>query len=650
MKRRHDMPFGAECRQDGSVRFRLWAPAARHVEILLAEVCLADSSESRRIPLEPRDDGWFELVTDAAGPGTEYRFRIDERQVVPDPASRFQPRDVHGPSQIIDPDAFDWQDVNWQDTNWQGRPWEETVIYEAHVGTFTPQGTFAALSERFDYLSDLGITALELMPVADFPGQRNWGYDGVLPFAPDSSYGRPEDLKTLIQLAHARGIMVFLDVVYNHFGPEGNYLGSYAPQFFTDRHRTPWGDAINFDGPGSRIVRDFFIHNALYWLHEYHFDGLRFDAVHAIADDSTPDILAELAQTVRESVPPGRHVHLILENDRNQSHYLRRASRSDFRGDVRSDVRGNYRNDVQQSDCCQPTAYTAQWNDDIHHALHVLLTGEHDGYYCDYYERPRDRLLRCLAEGFDYQGEPSRHRNGERRGEPTEGLPPTAFVSFLQNHDQVGNRAFGERITTIADPRAIAAAMAILLLAPSPPMLFMGEEFGAETSFLYFCDYKGDLAAAVTAGRRGEFAHFAQFTDPAERDKIPDPNAITTFEASRISWDVLLQPPHQKWFDFYRQLLKLRREHIIPRLSIPCRIGAECSPLGDRGLRSRWRFPDNSELTLIANLGAESRTGFDVPRAPIIYTSDETDRDSAKRGTLPAWSVAWFLQSCLLQS
>ena len=388
MKRRHNMPFGAECCQDGNVRFRLWAPAARQVEL-----CLGDITTAIHIPLEQRDNGWFELITDAAKPGTQYRFRINGAEKVPDPASRFQPRDVHGPSEVIDPDAFDWQDRDWH-----GRRWEEAVIYELHVGAFTPRGTFAAAADQLDYLAELGVTALELMPVADFPGRRNWGYDGVLPFAPDSSYGRPDDLKQLVQSAHKRGMMVFLDVVYNHFGPEGNYLNAYAPQFFTDRHHTPWGNAINFDGPESRPVRDFFIQNALYWLTEYHFDGLRLDAVHAIADESGPDILTELAEVVRGSAPD-RHVHLILENDRNQACYLERTAQ------------------------CRPQTYTSQWNDDIHHALHVLTTGEREGYYSDYSDRPVHHLGRCLVGGFAYQGEPSPFRNNQTRGESTAGLP-----------------------------------------------------------------------------------------------------------------------------------------------------------------------------------------------------------------------------------
>jgi maltooligosyltrehalose trehalohydrolase len=616
MKRRHDMPFGAECRPDGSVRFRLWAPAAQQVEI-----CLTNAHLSMRISLDRLDNGWFELVTEAASVGSKYKFRIDDGQEVPDPASRFQPQDVHGPSEVIDPDIFQWNNSDGKDVRWRGRPWQETVIYELHVGAFTPQGTFSAARERLDYLAELGVTALELMPVSDFPGQRNWGYDGVLPFAPDSTYGRPEDLKELIQSAHARGIMVLLDVVYNHFGPEGNYLGCYAPQFFTDRHRTPWGNGINFDGPESRTVRDFFIHNALYWLTEYHFDGLRLDAVHAIADDSKPDILTELANTVRASLTPDRHIHLVLENDRNQASYLRRAQH------------------------CQPRAYTAQWNDDIHHSFHVLLTAERNGYYCDYSEQPLDQLGRCLSQGFAYQGETSRHRNGDPRGESTEGLPLTAFISFLQNHDQTGNRAFGERLTKLTNPSALRAATAILLLAPSPPLLFMGEEFGAETPFLFFCDFKGDLAAAVTAGRRSEFAHFSAFNDAADRERIPDPNAVTTFETSRLNWDVIAQPHHQEWLGFYQQLLTLRCEHIVPRLSSACRLKADYHSHGNCGLTVHWRFADNAALTLLANLGPESSSSFTPPEAPMIYASDEVSPDALKRGTLPAWSVVWFLQS-----
>jgi maltooligosyltrehalose trehalohydrolase len=610
MKRRHNMPFGAECRGDGSVRFRLWAPAAYQVEL-----CLAGNSRTR-LSLESIDNGWFELVTDAAKPGTQYRFRIDGGREVPDPASRFQPEDVHGPSEVIDPTAF-----AWKDDTWRGRRWEEAVIYELHVGAFTPSGRFSALCDRLDYLADLGITAIELMPVADFPGQRNWGYDGVFPFAPDSMYGRPEDLKTLVQNAHDRGLMILLDVVYNHFGPEGNYLNFYAPQFFTSRHKTPWGNAINFDGAESRTVRDFFIQNALYWLTEYQFDGLRLDAVHAMIDDSTPRILTELAEAVRSFVEPDRPVHLVLENDSNQARYLQRTK------------------------SCQVPGYNAQWNDDIHHALHVLITGERDGYYSDYADHALDQLGRCLVEGFAYQGEQSLFRNGAARGERTAGLPPGAFVSFLQNHDQIGNRAFGERITTIADPRAVRAAMAILLLAPSPPLLFMGEEFGAKTPFLFFCDFEKGLAAAVAAGRRNEFARFVRFSDPDSRAGIPDPNAPSTFDASRLEWDDLTQPPHREWLRFYRELLKVRYQHIVPHLSDPCPTKAHYEIHQGCGLSARWDFRDGSKLDLLANLGAGSLTVVTPPTSQMIYSIEDISEAALEQGALPAWFVAWFLES-----
>ena len=612
MKRSHNMPFGAECRDDGSTRFRLWAPAAKRVEVSIEE-----KNRVIQIALEPRAEGWFELLSEAAKAGTRYSFRINGKQLVPDPASRFQPGDVHKPSEVIDPNAFDWRDDNWR-----GRPWEEAVLYELHVGTFTPSGAFAGVRERIDYLRDLGVTAIELMPVSDFPGKRNWGYDGVFPFAPDSTYGRPEDLKELVQHAHSRGIMVVLDVVYNHFGPEGNYLNSYAPQFFTDRHKTPWGNGINFDGPESRVVRDFFVNNALYWLTEYHFDGLRLDAVHAISDDSSPDILTELAAAVRSTLDPDRQVHLILENDRNQSHYLQRAKER-----------------------CQPETYTAQWDDDVHHTLHVLMTGERDGYYVDYADHPLNQLGRCLAEGFAYQGEKSTLRKGAVRGEPTTGVPLAAFITFLQNHDQTGNRAFGERITRLAEPSAVRAAAAILILAPSPPMLFMGEEFGAETPFLFFCDFEKDLAAAVTEGRRSEFAQFARFSDAAERESIPDPNAPSTFEASRLNWSALDQSRHQDWLSFYRRLLILRKKHITSRLSGACRIIADYKIHGDQGLTVTWSFPDQAALTLIANLGPTPLRDIGSAPGAILYASEAVDRDALKQGNLPAWSVVWSLAS-----
>jgi len=420
MRHRHEMPFGAELRPDGSARFRLWAPACRRVELALRGAA--------QQPMRSLEDGWFE-TTATAPAGTPYAFVLDGGRRVPDPASRWNPDDVHAPSRVVDPLGYEWHDDGWS-----GRPWTEAVVYELHVGTFTPRGTFVAVIDRLDYLADLGVTALELMPVADFPGKCSWGYDGVLPFAPDASYGTPADLKRLVDAAHERGLMVLLDVVYNHFGPDGNYLHLYAPQFFERCRSTPWGAAIHFAGQ----VRRFFVHNALYWLEEFRFDGLRLDAVHAIVDPAEPDIVAEIAAAVRDGPGRAREIHLVLENDRNEAHRLER------------DPSG------------APRIATAQWNDDAHHAFHVLATGESDGYYADFADDTRAKLARALAEGFVYQGERSVYR-GHRRGSPSGALPPCAFVNFLQTHDQVGNRACGERIGALAPTPAVEAAIACVV-------------------------------------------------------------------------------------------------------------------------------------------------------------------------------------------
>jgi len=607
MHSKHSMPFGAEVLPDESVRFRLWAPGATSVTLCL------ENGERGPLPLLPLGDGWFERISREAHAGTLYRFQIDHKTEVPDPASRFQPHDVHGPSMVVDPTTFQWNHENWR-----GRPWEEAAIYELHVGTFTPEGTFQGVQEKLDYLHDLGVTAIELMPLSDFPGQRNWGYDGVLPFAPDSSYGTPDDLKRLVQSAHAHGLMMLLDVVYNHFGPEGNYLHLYAPQFFTDRHHTPWGAAINFDGPDSRVVRDFFIHNALYWIEEYHFDGLRFDAVHAIVDDSEPDILTELAHAIRERFGQSRFVHLVLENVDNSAGYLVR------------DATGS------------ASLYDAQWNDDIHHAVHVLLTGESDGYYADYSPDPMPHLCRCLAEGFAYQGDYSEfHR--EKRGERSHHLPPTAFVSFLQNHDQVGNRAFGDRITQVASPGTVKLAMEILLLSPQTPLLFMGEEFAASTPFLFFCDFHGDLAAAVTKGRRSEFAHFSKFSSPEVRDSIPDPNAESTFLKSKIDWDSLRGKIHAEWLHFYRELLALRQSKIVPHLRGGAATRCAVSRDGKRWISVDWVFEDRTTLQLRANVGDEPLT-ISIPNPAMpLYASTPEAAAAFEQGSLVPCSVVWSL-------
>lgn len=606
MRRVHRMPFGAEAGADG-VRFRLWAPSAGRVTLDLA---------GSPVPMQPLPGGWFAAHVASAGPGDRYRFVPDGGPPVPDPASRCNPDDAHAASEVVDPAAFAWQDGGWR-----GRPWEEAVLYELHVGCFTASGTFAGAAERLDYLAGLGVTAIELMPLADFPGRRNWGYDGVLPFAPDSAYGRPDDLKRLVERAHGLGLMVILDVVYNHFGPDGNYLHAYAAPFFNERHATPWGAAIDFSGPASRGVRDFYLHNALYWLEEYHFDGLRLDAVHAIVDDSQPDIVAEIAAAVRAGPGRQRHIHLILENDRNQARYLAR------------DAGG------------RAVAATAQWNDDCHHALHVLLTGERDGYYADYAEAPIHHLGRCLAEGFAWQGEPSPYRGGERRGEASAGLPPGAFVNFLQNHDQIGNRAFGERIDALAPPQAVAAATAVLLLAPSPPLLFMGEEFAADQPFPYFCDFSGELAAAVTAGRRGEFAAFERFADPAVRARIPDPNADATFRCAVLAWERAAQPPHERRLALCRELLATRRREIVPRLAGMGGRQGSYAVLGEAALLVSWRLGDGSHLAILANLGPAMAACPLLPPGGPIHLSAGLRPDELRAGRLPGWSAACFLEA-----
>jgi maltooligosyltrehalose trehalohydrolase len=577
------MPFGAALLADGTTHFRIWAPGAARVDLdLTNERTRAD------LPMTALPGGWHEAFVRDAPAGTRYAFRINDELTVPDPVSRCNPEDVHAASIVVEPYAYEWRDADWR-----GRPWEEVVIYEMHVGAFTPAGTFAAVEARLDYLADLGVTAIELMPLADFPGKRNWGYDGVLAFAPESSYGTPEDLKRLIDAAHAHRLMVFLDVVYNHFGPEGNYLHTYAPHFFNPRHQTPWGAAIDFE---SRPVRDFFVHNALYWLEEFHFDGLRLDAIHAIADDSDPDIVVEIAEAVRGGPGRERYVHLVLENDKNQARYFPRD--------------GGHR----------PVWANAQWNDDIHHALHVLTTGERDGYYADYASRPLWLLGRCLAEGFAFQGDPSPYREGSTRGEPSVGLPATAFVDFVQTHDQVGNRAFGERIGAVADPRKLRVAVACFLLAPSIPLLFMGEEFSASSPFLFFCDFGPELAAAVTNGRRAEFGRFERFRDPSAQAAIPDPNDPATFAASKLKWEELETPPHAAWHALYRELLGLRHQHIAPRLAGMAPSG-RFKLGGSDALAVSWTLGDGARLHLFANFGDSTSGAFELPHGHVLYAS-----------------------------
>jgi maltooligosyltrehalose trehalohydrolase len=581
----NERQFGPKLAKDG-VHFRLWAPAAKRVDLLL----------EKPQALMRGDDGWFSTDLAGAKAGTRYKFRIDDEIDVPDPASAFQPEDVFGPSEVIDHSAYPWRA-----TDWRGRPWEEAVIVETHVGAFTEDGSYRGMIEKLDHLAQTGITALELMPLADFAGKRNWGYDGVLWYAPDSAYGRPDDLKALIDEAHLRGLMVFLDVVYNHFGPEGNYLGRYAPGFFMEA-QTPWGSAIDYRVPQ---VRAFAIENALYWLREYRFDGLRLDAVNSIVEPGGLDLLRDIsAASGRLAAETGRHIHLVLENGDNRASIL----------DATQDPpRGKYR---------------AQWNDDYHHAWRVLMTGEKQGYYGDYQRSPLDDIARTLASGFVYQGELSAFRGGPR-GEPSGKLSPMAFINFLQNHDQVGNRPLGDRLEGNANVAAIEAALAVLLLAPAIPMLFMGEEWGTKTPFPFFCDFAGELANAVRTGRRGEYAWaYAEFGD-----EVPDALVESTFQSARLDWNERREPPAKRRLTLVRELLAIRQREIVPRLA-----GAafgEAKAIDGGLLTAHWRMADGATLSLLANLS--DRIIFhasDGSRGTLLWGSELSD-------SVPPWSVHW---------
>jgi maltooligosyltrehalose trehalohydrolase len=478
--------FGPDL-QDRRCDFRLWAPNARQVALLRPEAAPE--------PMKRDADGFFSVIVDAT-PGQRYRFEVDGL-AVPDPASRAQVDDVDGWSLLTAPAPVG--------RALAVRPWHEAVIAELHLGTATPEGTFAGLIERLPAFADAGYTVLELMPVADFPGRWNWGYDGVLLFAPDRAYGPHDDLRRLVDAAHGAGLGMILDVVYNHFGPSGNYLHHYAKDFFTEKVQTPWGAAIDLANP---IVRRFFVENAVMWLRDYDFDGLRFDAVHAFPEDGGDALLEEIAEACRAVKADA---YLVLENDDNAARWLARGDRL-------------------------PRRYAAQWNDDIHHALHVAATGQTSGYYEDYAPDPLGALVRCLTEGFAYQGESSPHRGGAPRGEASADLPPDAFVAFSQNHDQIGNRPFGDRLTASLEPRAIEVLQAIVMLSPQIPMFFMGEESATTAPFPFFCDFEGELADAVREGRRREFAGFFADHDGSV-DDLPDPIAEATFQSAKIPWD-----------------------------------------------------------------------------------------------------------------
>ena len=568
---------GARLIAPDRTRFRLWAPD-------LSEAALEVEGRPPA-PMSSCDDGWFEVQADV-GPGAAYRYRVGPDLVVPDPASRAQDGDVNDASLVVGPESYRWR------IDWSGRPWEEAVICEVHCGVL---GGFAGVADYLPQLADLGVTAVQLMPVNDFSGRRNWGYDGVLPYAPDAAYGTPDELKALVDRAHELGMMIFLDVVYNHFGPDGNYLNAYASRFFHPEKQTPWGAAIAFD---REPVARFFIDNARYWVEEFRFDGLRFDAVHAIGDEA---FLDRMAREVRDAAGP-RQVHLILENEANDAERLEQA-------------------------------YDAQWNDDFHNVMHVLLTGETSAYYQDFADDPEERLARCLAEGFIYQGEGSPNHEGAPRGKPSAQLRPAAFVSFLQNHDQVGNRAMGERLTSLVDHDRLKAAVAMQLLCPQIPLIFMGEETGSTSPFLFFTDFHDELADAVREGRRREFAKFEAFADPEARERIPDPNAPSTFEMSRV------RPGEDAdgWRDLYRRLLKLRREMITPGLAEAKSAGSQV--LGDKAVAAAWTLGHGFRLSLALNLGSEAVAYADAPAAEPVFAVGDTATDGR---IAPACLLAWL--------
>jgi maltooligosyltrehalose trehalohydrolase len=552
------LPIGAQVTKRG-VRFRVWAPAAEQVAVVLDD----DAQTSRALERDPDDQGYWSLEIDGLGAGARYAFSVDGGDPRPDPASRWQPDGVHGFSAVVDPDAF-----TWRDHGWRGVPLAEMIVYELHVGTATPEGTFEALIERLPYFRELGVTALELLPIHDFPGCRNWGYDGVDLYAPARCYGGPNGLKLLVDAAHRHGLAIVLDVVYNHFGPDGNYLRDFSPHYFTGRHHTPWGEAINLDGPGSEAVRSFIIGNALYWAHEYHIDGLRLDATHALIDDSPQHLLQQLAASVCATLPPERQFVISAEDERNDPRLARAIAH------------GGYGLD-------------AIWADDFHHEARIALTGEQGGYYADYSGSISD-LVKTIADGWFYQGQRSQV-SGQARGADPHELALPQFVYCIQNHDQVGNRPLGDRLNQIVDPAAYRALSALLLLAPQTPLLFQGQEWATASPFQFFTDHNAELGRLVTEGRRNEFKGFWTET----HIEVPDPQAEQTFLSSKLPWDERLQPGHAETLALYRELIRLRQAH--PALRRRDRAALHVTALGERALllQREGEQPDQTVLIVV---------------------------------------------------
>ena len=553
--------IGADYQPDGTCHFDVWAPAREEVTLKIV------SPRERWISMERVDRGYWEAIVTDLSPDTQYLYRLDGDKERPDPASHFQPGGVHGPSQVVDHHRF-----GWLDHAWKGLELAEMIIYELHVGAFTPSGTFEAIIPRLKDLKALGVSAIEIMPVAQFPGERNWGYDGVYPFAVQDSYGGPEALKRLVNACHQAGLGVILDVVYNHLGPEGNYFWDFGP-YFTNRYRTPWGDAVNFDGPYSDEVRNFFIENALHWFTRYHIDALRLDAVHAIHDRSATPFLLELAERTKAlSQELHRPCHVIAESDMN-------------------DVR------LIAPPALGGCGLDAVWSDDFHHALHSLLTGEKHGYYVDF--GAVHHLVKAMGEGFAYAGEYSTYRK-HRHGNSSKDRPCRQFVVFSQNHDQVGNRMLGERLSRLVDFEGLKLCAGLVLLSPYVPLLFMGEEYGEEAPFLYFVSHSDpDLIEAVRTGRREEFASFSWYGEP------PDPQSPQTFLLSKLQWQKRKDGRHQTLLSFHKALIELRRE--IPALSTLDRSRLRVQGWEERKtlLVHRWDGTESSRVLCFFNLNNE---------------------------------------------
>src|SRR5215471_4197447 len=547
--------LGAVLLKDARCRFRVWAPLCNKLELHVT------APEDFVLLMEPKQLGYHTAVLEGVKPGARYKYRLENGKEFPDPVSRYQPEGVHGPSEVIDPS------FPWNDDRWFGLPIENYVIYELHVGTFTPEGTFDAVIPHLDELADTGITAIEIMPVAQFPGNRNWGYDGVYPFAVQNSYGGPSGLKKLVDACHARSLAVILDVVYNHIGPEGNYLPQYAPYYFTDRYKTPWGQALNFDDAHSDEVRHFFIANAIEWITDYHIDALRLDAVHAILDHSALNFLEELGETVHgQGTFLNRRVYVIAESALNDTRV------------IRPQELGGYGLD-------------AQWNDDFHHSLHTLLTSEREGYYVDFGDF--QHMAQAFSEGFVYSGRYSVNR-GRRHGNSSRGVPPVKFVVFAQNHDQIGNRMLGERLGQLVSFEGSKLAAAIVVLSPFVPLLFMGDEYGETAPFQYFVSHSDEaLIQAVRNGRREEFASFNWAGEP------PDPQAEETFRRSKLNHGLKQETRHRALLEYHTELIRLRKS--LPALRTLSKEKMDVVSFEEECVLIVRRWSGNNEVLAIFN-------------------------------------------------